>query len=77
MVKQVDTRDLKSLAARRAGSTPAPGTILKHIRTQAWALRVALIEISCETSRERFESASVFQYGRWSLLKVGTQNTRS
>jgi hypothetical protein len=36
---------------------------LKHIRTQAWALRVALIEISCETSRERFESASVFQYG--------------
>ena len=39
-------------------------TILKHIRTQAWALRVALIEISCETSRERFESASVFQYGK-------------
>ena len=29
MVKQVDTRDLKSLAARCAGSIPASGTIDK------------------------------------------------
>ena len=28
VVKSVDTRDLKSLAARRAGSSPAPGTMV-------------------------------------------------
>ena len=27
MVELVDTRDLKSLAEKRAGSSPAPGTI--------------------------------------------------
>ena len=31
VVKEVDTRDLKSLVARRAGSSPARGTIFKHI----------------------------------------------
>ena len=29
VVELVDTRDLKSLAEKRAGSSPAPGTILK------------------------------------------------
>ena len=28
VVELVDTRDLKSLAEKRAGSSPAPGTIL-------------------------------------------------
>lgn len=32
MVKLVDTADLKSAAARRAGSIPARSTILKNIR---------------------------------------------
>lgn len=35
VVKSVDTRDLKSLAARHAGSSPAPGTIAKQRPTGA------------------------------------------
>jgi hypothetical protein len=31
MTESVDVEDLKSSAARRAGSSPARGTILKHI----------------------------------------------
>ena len=64
MTESVDVEDLKSSAVRRAGSSPARGTILKYIRRFAgigWR----------QILNDWEASNNVFQYGHASVAQSG------
>ena len=61
VVELVDTRDLKSLAEKRAGSSPAPGTIyLQRLLVQVKSLRSGCSSAGrasrCQRECHEFES---------------------